>query len=351
MRILLTGGGTAGHVMPHIALLSELRPHCERIVYIGSQDGIERSIIEPRLPYYAITTTKLVRGKILKNLFIPFKLIKGVREAKKIIRLERPNVVFSKGGFVALPVVIAARKLKVPVVAHESDLKMGLANKLSRRSASVILTSFEDTAQREKKGVFTGSPMRDELFVDKAAARAGLKIDTTKPVLVVVGGSLGSRFLNEKIRSELKPLTKKFYVLHVVGSGNLDPRLEGTKDYRQFEFTKDIGKIYAAADVVVSRAGSNTIFELAALKKPMLLVPLPKGASRGDQVDNAKYFNKNGYANFISEQQLEGEDILPYIEQTYNERESLVKALNKGGFKRGNSQIIEIILNTAKKDD
>ena len=352
MKILLTGGGTAGHVVPHIALMEDFKSNFDKIIYIGSKDGIEKDMIGKHtyISYYPITTTKLVRRKILTNLLIPFKLIKGISQAKKIIKNEQPNVVFSKGGFVSLPVVVAAKRLKVPVVAHESDLTMGLANKLSKPSVNVICTTFERTAEDvKKKGVHTGSPMRQNMKIDKEQAKAKLGIQTTKPILVVTGGSLGARFLNNKIREELKSITDKYYVIHLTGKGNADPHLESFKDYKQIEFTSDMGTVLSSADVVVSRAGSNTIFELAVMRKPMLLVPLPKGNSRGDQVDNANYFNQKGYANFVTEEQLELSPILPYIDKTYEESKTLISNLNKANLQSGNAKILEIILTAAKQ--
>ncbi len=352
MKILLTGGGTAGHVMPHIAMLDDFRKHYDRIVYIGSKNGIEKNIIEGQngIVYYPITTTKFVRNKIFSNLLIPFKLLSGISQAKKIIKAEEPNVVFSKGGFVSLPVVIAAKRLKVPVVAHESDLNMGLANKLSKKSASIICTTFEKTAGGIKnKGVYTGSPMRLNMKKDKEQSKVKLGINTNKPILVITGGSLGSKFINDKIREEIKPITDRFYVLHLTGKNNLDKTLTTNKNYKQIEFTEDMGAILACADVVVSRAGSNTIFELATLRKPMLLIPLPKGNSRGDQVDNAKYFNQKGYANFVTQDQLAVAPILPYIEQTFKEAPTLINILNKANIQPANDKILKIILEHSKR--
>ncbi len=351
MKILLTGGGTAGHVMPHLALLADMRKNYDSIIYIGSQGGIEKSLIENEkdIKYYPITSTKLVRGKFFVNLLIPFKLIRATNEAKKIIKAEQPNVVFSKGGYVSLPVVFAAKRYKVPVIAHESDLNMGLANRLSKRYCTAICTTFKQTADHEKKAIYTGSPMRRSLNIDKATARKNFNIETSLPILVVTGGSLGSRFINQKVYSELYDITRKFYVIHLVGKGNYDKRMDGYQNYKQIDFTNEMGQILALADVVVSRAGSNTIFELATLLKPMLLIPLPKGASRGDQVDNAKYFNREGYANFVTEQQLEDDRLLPYIIETYRERDKYVEALKKGCFQPANDKIMEVILKYTKK--
>lgn len=351
MKIILTGGGTAGHVMPHIAMLDEFRKHYDKIIYIGSKDGIEKDIIakEKDIKYHPITTTKLVRNKIFKNLLIPFKLIKGVHDAKKILKAEKPNVIFSKGGFVSLPVVLSAKKLKIPVVAHESDLNLGLANKLSKHSATVICTTFEKTSNDIKnKGKFTGSPMRKDIKQDKALSKHKLGITTDKPILVVTGGSLGAKFLNDKIREELNKITKHFYVIHLTGKNNLNPSFKNTPNYKQIEFTNDMGLVLSCADLVVSRAGSNTIFELAVMNLPMLLVPLPKGNSRGDQVDNAKYFNEMGFANYVTQEQLESSDIFPFIMQTYKDSDKLKQTLKNAEIIPGNEKILKIILDVSK---
>jgi len=268
----------------------------------------------------------------------------------KVLKEEKPNVIFSKGGFVSLPVVIAGKLLKIPIVAHESDLYIGLANKLSKPSVTVMCTTFEKTANDQKKNaVYTGSPMRQNMQKSKEQAKKDLRIITDKPILVVTGGSLGAQRINQKIRNELYDLTKIYYVIHLTGKNNIDPKLENTKDYMQIDFTQDMGTILSCADIVVSRAGSNTIFELATLKKPMLLIPLPKGNSRGDQVDNAKYFNNMGYANFVTEDQLEDSSLTSYINQTYKDREILKDNLVKADIKPANSKLLKIILENSLK--
>lgn len=351
MKILLTGGGTAGHVMPHVAMLDDFRKHFDKIIYIGQENGIEKDIIskEKDITYFPICTTKFVRRKILINLLIPFKLIKGISDAKKVIKNEKPDIIFSKGGFVSLPVVIAGKKLKVPIVAHESDLEMGLANKLSKPSATVICTTFEKTANSVKnKGKYTGSPMRKDMFKNKEHSKQKLGINTNKPVLVITGGSQGSRAINNKIREELKSITDKFYVIHLTGKNNIDNNIN-MPGYKQIDFTLDMGSILSAADIVVSRAGSNTIFELAVLRKPMLLIPLPKGNSRGDQVDNAKYFNSQGYANFVTEEQLENATLLPYIIKTFEDSNMLINNLERANIKAGNEELLKTILDLVKQ--
>ena len=351
MKIVLTGGGTAGHIMPHLAMMDDFRKNFKEIVYIGSENGMEKDIMakQPDIKYYGITTTKFVRKKILKNLLIPFKLLKGIHQSKKILKQENPNVIFSKGGYVSLPVVISAKKLKIPVISHESDLSMGLANRLCKNKAKVICTTFERTAQEVKgKGVWTGSPMRIGLKIDKSTAKQKLNVSTDKPILVITGGSLGSKFINDKIREEIKSITNKYYVIHLCGKGNIDENLKNIKNYKQIDFTLDMGTILSAADIVVSRAGSNTIFELAVMRKPMLLIPLPKGNSRGDQVDNAKYFNSQGYSNFVEENQLKTQSILNYIDQTFAKSSELTSNLNKANIQPGNKKILEIILDNSR---
>lgn len=352
MKILLTGGGTAGHVMPHLALLDDLRKNFKDIIYVGSISGMEKDIIknQKNIKYFPIETTKFVRKKFWKNLFIPFKLIKGINQSRKIIKSEKPDIVFSKGGYVSLPVVIASKQCKIPVIAHESDLEMGLANKLSKPYCKVICTSFEKTAQGCKKAVCTGSPIRKDMIKSKQSAMAKLSINTTKPILVVTGGSLGAKFINEKIWSEIFELTSKFFVLHLTGKNNINQKFLNTPDYKQIDFTMDMGTILSCADIIVSRAGSNTIFELAVLKKPMLLIPLPKGNSRGDQVENAKYFNSQGLANFATQDQLETEQLSKHIFQTYSERNVLIANLEKSEIQPGNKNILKIILENIKTD-
>ena len=282
--IVLAGGGTAGHIMPHINLKPSLDKHFDKIVYIGTTGGMEKKIINQHggFVYHEINAPKFNRQSIFKNFLLPFKFAKSVRQAKTILKNEKPNIVFSKGGYGALPVVVAAKKLKIPVVAHESDLSLGLANKISKKYATCICTSFEKTAKQVgKKGVFTGSPTN--------TTTKQVDIKTTKPVLLITGGSLGALAINKAVWPIAESLSKKFYVIHQVGKGKTNKKI-CFADYHQIEFAINMQEIINRADLVVSRAGSNTIFELALAQKPMLLVPLPKGASRGDQVDNAKYF-------------------------------------------------------------
>ena len=333
-RIVLTGGGTAGHVTPNMALVPKLTEEGYDIAYIGSYDGMERKLIEDiDLPYYVISSGKLRRYFDPKNFTDPFRVLKGYFEAKKILKKLRPNVVFSKGGFVTVPVVIAARRLHIPVIIHESDITPGLANKLSIPSASRVCCNFPETIEHLPKGkaVLTGSPIRQELFQgrrDQGLKLCGFQPD--KPVLLIIGGSLGSVAINNAIRSNLDELLKTYQLIHLCGKGNLDQSLEGRKGYRQFEYVKDDLKHYfACADIIVSRAGANAICELLALRKPNILIPLGLNASRGDQILNAKSFEKQGYSYVLQEEDVTTDTLLNAVNTVYKNRQTYIDAMNQ----------------------
>ncbi|MCL2540321.1 MAG: undecaprenyldiphospho-muramoylpentapeptide beta-N-acetylglucosaminyltransferase [Firmicutes bacterium] len=344
--IVLTGGGTGGHVVPNIALLPELKKHFKRIVYIGSINGIERKLLKafPEVEFYSIETVKLVRKFALKNLLIPFKLIRGKAQAKEILRRVRPSVVFSKGGFVSVPVVLAAGSLNIPVVSHESDLTLGLANKLTKNKSKIICTSFKETADKLKNGVYTGTPIRKEILdsnKDESSKLFGLATD--KPVVLIVGGSSGANKINQTIRKTLAELTKNYQVLHSCGKGNIDTTIKD-KNYVQIEYIQDMGAALACAEVVVTRGGSNTIFEILACRKPMLIIPLPKGASRGDQVENAAVFKQNGWAEVLAQDELTPESLLTQIDHLYKNRDTIKNRLASANLPNGVNNIIEQIL-------
>ncbi len=333
-KIVLTGGGTAGHCYPNLALVPTLQGRGYDITYIGSYDGIEKKIVESAgIRYYGIATGKLRRYFDLKNFTDPFRVIKGYVEARRILKVLYPDVVFSKGGFVSVPVVKAAASLKIPVVIHESDMTPGLANKLSYGSAKKICCSFKDTLSLlpEDKGVFTGSPIRSSLLngsLEKAKAFVNMR-DDGHPYLMVIGGSLGAQNVNEAIRSALPMLTERFNVIHLCGKGKLDPTLNRCSGYMQYEYISDeLADIYALADIVVSRAGSNAIFELLALKKPNLLIPLSTAGSRGDQILNARAFEKSGYSRVLPEENMNDDTLLSSIEEVYNNRDKYISAMN-----------------------
>lgn len=333
-RIILTGGGTAGHVNPNIALIPELQKAGYEVFYIGSYEGIEKKMIERLgITYIGISSGKLRRYFSLKNFTDPVRVLKGFSEAKKAIEEIKPSVVFSKGGFVTVPVVYAAKKLKVPVIIHESDMTPGLAIKLSQSKANLICTNFPETLLHlpKDKAVLTGIPIREELFKGKREAGLSfLGFDGKKPVLLVMGGSLGSANINLAIRGILDRLTEVFDVVHLCGKGKIDENLLEKKGYVQFEYLdKELRDIFSAADLSISRAGANAIFELLAMRLPHLLIPLSKRASRGDQILNARSFEKQGFSLVLLEEELSEEALLTKIKELYEEREAYRHRMEK----------------------
>lgn len=331
-KILLTGGGTAGHVTPNLALLPYLKAEGYEIVYIGSEKGIERTLIEAEgIPYYSISTGKLRRYLSKENVKDMFRVVKGISEAKKLIKKLKPDLVFSKGGFVAVPVVLGAKSNNVPVIIHESDITPGLANKIAMPSARVVCSTFPETLQYvpKGKGVHTGTPIRKELFEgDRQKGLAACKFTGEKPVLLMMGGSLGAVKLNNCLREILPELTKTFDVIHLCGKGNLDESLLNRTDYKQFEYVSDgLNDLLAAADLIVSRAGSNSISEFLALKKPHLLIPLSAKASRGDQILNAASFEKQGFARVLDEDEMTAETMKKEIFELYDNKDKYTAAM------------------------
>lgn len=343
--IILTGGGTAGHVMPNLALLPYLKSSFDNIYYIGSENGVEKEIIAayPYIKYYSIPCIKLIRSLSFKNLAIPFKLAGSVNKAKKIIKEIEPSIIFSKGGYVALPVVLGAGK--VPVICHESDISMGLANKLSSKKCKYICTSFWDTCKKLKNGIHTGAPIRTELYEGK---KLHVTLNENLPTVLIMGGSLGAKAINDIIFKHLERFTAKYNVLHITGKANT-PKTEdlysggGKGIYHQIEFTDRINDYYATADLVVSRGGANSIFELVALKKPSLIIPLPKGSSRGDQIENAKYFSELGYCYTLSQEESNVKSILEKLEALQTDS-ALIKRLYKARNIDGTQRIAKLIL-------
>ena len=331
-RIVLTGGGTAGHVTPNIALLPKLHDLGYDVHYIGSYNGIEKTLMEAcNVPYYGISSGKLRRYFDLKNFSDPFKVLKGFSEAYKLLKKLKPDVVFSKGGFVSVPVVIAAGRLHIPVVIHESDMTPGLANKLSIPSASKVCCNFPETMDHLPKGkaVLSGSPIRQELLSgDRNKALKFTGLTGEKPVLLIIGGSLGSVVVNEAVRSILPKLLKKFEIIHLCGKGKLDHSLSAMNGYVQYEYISDeLKDLFALSDIVISRAGANSICEFLALRKPALLIPLSAAASRGDQILNAQSFKKQGYAAVLEEEQLSGDTLYDALSDLWENRDSYVSAM------------------------
>ena len=347
-RIILTGGGTAGHVTPNIALIPKLRELGYDIQYIGSYNGIEKELIEPfGIPYHGISSGKLRRYFSLQNFTDPFRVIKGFGEARKLIKGLKPDVIFSKGGFVSVPVVLAGKRCKVPVIIHESDMTPGLANKLAIPSAVKVCCNFPETldALPEGKAVLTGSPIRQELLTgDKDAARKMCGFTDEKPVILVIGGSLGAVAVNEAVRAALPELLKQFQIIHLCGKGKVDHSLKEIKGYCQFEYIKnELRDLFALADVVISRAGANAICELLALHKPNLLIPLSANASRGDQILNARSFERQGFSLVLEEEQLTKETLLAAVKNLYENRTTFINSMKNSGQQDSIGTIIKLI--------
>lgn len=333
-RIILTGGGTAGHVTPNIALLPKLKEAGYDINYIGSYDGIEKKLINDfNIPYYGISSGKLRRYFDVKNFTDPFKVLKGLGEASKLMKQLKPDIVFSKGGFVTVPVVYAAKRLNIPVIIHESDMTPGLANKLSLPFTSKVCCNFPETVQYlpEGKAVLTGSPIRQELLSGNKLA--GIKLcnfTVNKPIIMVIGGSMGAVAVNQAVRSALPKLLENYQIVHLCGKGKLDASLANKKGYVQFEYVKEeLKDLFAMTDVVISRAGANAICELLALKKPNILIPLSAAASRGDQILNAKSFEKQGFSLVIQEESVTDELLIRSIDELYQNKSKYVEAMSK----------------------
>lgn len=354
-KIVLTGGGTAGHVTPNIALIPELKKKGYEIHYIGSYEGIERTLMKDLdVAYYPISSGKLRRYLDPKNLSDPFKVVKGLGQARKLLKKIKPDVVFSKGGFVSVPVVLAAKSRRIPCVIHESDMTPGLANKICIPCANWICTNFPETLKHlpSEKAVLTGSPIREELFHgNKQKGLDFCGFNREKPVLLVIGGSLGAVAVNNAVRSILPTLLKDFQVIHLCGQDKIDPSLEGAKGYVQFEYIKDeLSDLMAASDVMISRAGANAICEILALRKPNILIPLSAQASRGDQILNAASFEKAGYSIVIQEEDITDAKLLAAVSEAYEKREEYKKAMERSQLNNSIEKIVGLIEEAASHE-
>ena len=353
-RIVFTGGGTAGHVTPNIALFPRLKEKGYDIHYIGSYDGIEKRLIEDfRIPYYGISTGKLRRYFDVKNFSDPFRVIKGFMEAKKILKTLKPDIVFSKGGFVSVPVVRAAASRKIPCIIHESDMTPGLANNLCIPVATKVCCNFPETLQNlpSDKAILTDSPIREELL--HGSQERGLekcKFNTGKPIIMVIGGSLGASGVNQLVREALPQLLEDFQIVHICGKEKIDNMLLNKKGYMQFEYVKeDLKDLFAMADIVISRAGANAICELLALRKPSLLIPLPASASRSDQILNAKSFESQGFAMVADEDYLTAATLVEKVQELFFTRQSYIEAMQNSNQRNSIDTIVNLIENTIKK--
>ncbi|QNO15590.1 undecaprenyldiphospho-muramoylpentapeptide beta-N-acetylglucosaminyltransferase [Alkalicella caledoniensis] len=352
-KIVLTGGGSAGHVTPNIALIPRLKELGYEIHYIGSVKGIERKLIEDiGIKYYPISSGKLRRYFDKQNFTDPFRIMKGVAQAYRILGKIKPDVIFSKGGFVTVPVILGGKIRGVPTVIHESDFTPGLANKLVIPVAKKVCVTFPETVKHipKDKGVYTGTPIRPEVHQGKKEMGYALAgFNPSKPTIMVVGGSLGSKKLNDSVREILPDLLKEFQIVHLCGQGNLSEEHKGLSGYVQYEYVKeDLPHFFAMADLVISRAGANSIYELLALKKPNILVPLSAKASRGDQILNANSFEKMGYSKVLQEEAITNDILLNVINDVYKNKDKYIQAMTKSTSTDGTARVLEIIKQYSK---
>lgn len=352
-KIILTGGGTAGHVTPNLALLPSLRKEEFEIHYIGSYNGIERRLIEDAgIPYDGISSGKLRRYFDIKNFSDPLRVLKGYGQAKRLMKQYRPDIVFSKGGFVSVPVVLAAKHYKIPVIIHESDMTPGLANKICIPAAKKVCCNFPETLNYlpKDKAVLSGSPIREELLTgDRLSGLQYAGLSANRPVILVIGGSLGSVTVNHAVRSILPKLLSQFQVIHICGKGNLDESLIGTSSYVQYEYVdKPLRHLFAAADLIISRAGANSICEILALRKPNILIPLSAAASRGDQILNANSFAKQGFSTVLEEEVLTSDTLYQAVSDTYKKRTAFIESMEKSTLNNAVETIMNLIRECAK---
>ncbi|MCQ2453265.1 MAG: undecaprenyldiphospho-muramoylpentapeptide beta-N-acetylglucosaminyltransferase [Clostridia bacterium] len=352
-RIVLTGGGTAGHVSPNLALLPHLLEKGYDVHYIGTENGIEHSMIGslPQVTYHVVKSGKLRRYFDWKNFTDPFRVLAGAFQSAHLMRKLKPDVVFSKGGFVSVPVVFGAWLHRIPVLCHESDLTPGLANRICSKFARKVCTTFPECAEAlGSKGIFTGTPLRPELFSgsrEKGLAMAGF--DGSKPVLLMMGGSLGAQSVNKALRAALPELLKEMNVFHICGKGNLDDSLQHLTGYYQREFlSAELPDALACADYILSRAGSNALCEFQALGRPMLLIPYPKGASRGDQILNAHSYEKRGLARVLLQENMTAESLTAAIHSMMQDGDTLTAALKAAPPADGTMKVLELIAEIQK---
>ena len=350
-KIVMTGGGTAGHVTPNLALAPLLKERDYEIFYIGSYTGIEKKLVEDAgITYYGISSGKLRRYHDWKNFTDPFRVIKGFSEANQLLKHIKPDVVFSKGGFVSVPVVMAAARHHIPAIIHESDMTPGLANKLTIPFATKVCCNFPETMEflPKKKAVHTGSPIREELF--SGSRERGMKFTgftTDKPVILIMGGSIGSRFINNAVWEALDTLLADFQIVHLVGKGNINNDLLEKNGYKQYEFINEqLNDIFAMTDLMISRAGANSISEILALKIPNILIPLSAAASRGDQILNAASYEKQGFSTVLTEEALTSKLLISSVNDVYNRRAEIREKMASSKLLDANNTILNLILNS-----
>ena len=354
-KIILTGGGTAGHVTPNLALIELLKEKNWQVEYIGSENGVEARLVKPiDVPYHSIKSGKLRRYFSLENFIDPFKIAYGVIQSFFIIRKIKPHLVFSKGGFVSFPVVVGAWLNRVPIIVHESDLTPGLANRLSFPFANKICLTFESASKHieyANKTITTGTPIRQELFSgDAEQARKICGFQKDKPCILVIGGSLGANSINLTIRHGLKELLKQFQVIHICGQGKIDESLQTITGYCQFEYVTDVlPDLFALASVVVSRSGANSLYEILALQKPHVLIPLSKKMSRGDQIENARHFKNLGVSTVLDDDALETNQLIQAIQEVFQNKTSIINQLSHLNIKPNNRNFLELFSSEIKQ--
>ncbi|HEY4553606.1 MAG TPA: undecaprenyldiphospho-muramoylpentapeptide beta-N-acetylglucosaminyltransferase [Bacillaceae bacterium] len=352
--IVFTGGGSAGHVTPNVAIINEIKKQEWDIHYIGSRNGIEKELIEKiNIPFYGISSGKLRRYVDIENFKDMFRVIKGCAEARGILKNLRPDIVFSKGGFVSVPVVIAAKSLKIPIFLHESDMTPGLANKISQRFATKIFTSFDETVKYfpSHKTKAIGSPIRKEIFQgSEEKGRSFLGFQDNRPILAIMGGSLGSKAINEAVRGALSELTSNYQIVHICGKNNFEEKHSTTRGYKQFEYIhEELPDVLAAADFVVTRGGSNAIFEFLALAIPMLIIPLSLQQSRGDQILNAKSFEEKGYSLTLEEEYLNSDSLIKHVEMLQAKSGEIKRNMKSSQQGNGLKVLVDEIHNTLNR--
>lgn len=345
-RIVLTGGGSAGHVTPNLALVPGLRKAGLETHYVGTEGGIERQLVERTMPFHVIEAGKLRRYLSMENISDVFRTVRGLREAREVLEDISPDLVFAKGGYVSVPVVFAAAKMHIPVILHESDYTPGLANRMCARKASRICLTFAPERQLTEKEILTGSPVREQLLHgDRRRGLAAAGFSGEKPVLLIMGGSLGAEAVNEAVDAALPEMLERFDIIHLRGRGHLNPALDKTPGYRQFEYIgEELPDFYKAANLALSRAGANAVFEFAALRLPALLVPLPLSASRGDQILNAGYFEKHGFAKVLDQENLNRQTLIQGLDDLSQNADEMRANMVAAKSLNGTRNVLRIIL-------
>lgn len=350
-KIVLTGGGSAGHVTANLALLPKLLEAGWEVHYIGTEKGMENAIVPKDLVYYhTIKAGKLRRYFDIKNFADPFNVILGIIQSFLILRKIKPSIVFAKGGYVSLPVIVSSWLLRIPAITHEGDVTIGLANKLALPFVKKICVSFKETLKYSgKKGIYTSLPIRKEILEGNPSSGKDIcKFISDKPVILIMGGSQGSRNINKLLRDSLDNILPKFNIVHICGNGNVDLSLN-KEGYCQLEYLKDaLPHIFAISDIFISRAGTASVFEILALKKPALLVPLTTNASRGEQLLNARTFEKNGFSKVLLENEIASDKLIQEIVELYEKRNIFVENMLKSEVPDSVEEIFRLINELAR---